>query len=59
MKVPGLTVEQVFKRTRVKVKSLTGGTQTPWEEASLEGDFQFVPKAAVPAIDRAAEIPMC
>ncbi len=47
---PGLSVEQVFKRTRVNVKSLTGGQQTPWEESSLEGDFYFVPRVPEPAV---------
>jgi len=42
IKQPGLTVEQVFKRVRVEVESRTGGTQTPWEESSLRGDFYFV-----------------
>ncbi len=40
---PGLQVEQVFKRVRVKVETDTGGKQTPWEESSLRGDFYFVP----------------
>jgi uncharacterized caspase-like protein len=38
---PGLTVEQVFKKVRVKVESVTGGAQTPWEESSLRGEFYF------------------
>ncbi len=51
LRQPGLTVEQVFKRVRVKVESQTNGRQTPWEESSLRGDFYFVPKKASPAVD--------
>ncbi len=47
---PGLSVEQVFKRTRVSVRSMTGGRQTPWEESSLEGDFYFVPEMTEPSV---------
>ncbi len=43
MALPGLTVEQVFKRARVAVEKETGGSQTPWEESSLKGDFYFKP----------------
>jgi Caspase domain len=43
MKLPGLSIEQVFKQTRRDVEKLTGGRQTPWEESSLKGDFSFVP----------------
>lgn len=43
MIVPGLGVEQMFKKVRVEVESLSGGAQTPWEESSLRGDFYFTP----------------
>ncbi len=43
MQVPGLTVEQMFKRVRISVEAQTGGQQTPWEESSLRGEFYFVP----------------
>ena len=43
MHVPGLAVEQVFKRVRISVEEQTGRQQTPWEESSLRGDFYFVP----------------
>ena len=45
---PGLKVEEVFKRVRVRVEEETGRTgtrQTPWESSSLRGDFYFVPPA--------------
>jgi len=48
MQVPGLSVEQMFKRVRVSVEIETGNKQTPWEESSLRGDFFFTPKKAEP-----------
>ncbi len=54
LRQPGLTVEQVFKRVRVRVEAQTNGHQTPWEESSLRGDFYFVPKQSSPAIDEEA-----
>jgi uncharacterized caspase-like protein len=38
---PGLTIEQMFKQVRVAVIEETGGSQTPWETSSLQGDFCF------------------
>ena len=43
---PGLKVEDVFKRVRVRVEIKTGGEQTPWENSSLKGDFYFVLRPA-------------
>lgn len=41
--VPGLTIEQVFRRVRNGVRAETGDKQTPWESSSLlGGDFHFV-----------------
>lgn len=48
MQQPGLSVEQVFKRTRVRVEKQTSSRQTPWEQSSLKGDFYFVPGKATP-----------
>ena len=42
---PGVKVEEVFKRVRVRVEDETGRRgrrQTPWESSSLRGDFYFV-----------------
>ena len=39
--LPGLTIEQVFKRVRTKVAEKSEGKQTPWESTSLTGDFYF------------------
>ena len=40
---PGLPVEEVFKRVRIRVEADTRGDQTPWENTSLKGDFYFAP----------------
>lgn len=61
MQIPGLTVEQMFKRVRVSVENQTAQRQTPWEESSLKGDFYFVPGdipqvlAPLPALSPAAQ----
>ena len=41
MKIPGLTLEEVFKRARIDVANESGGHQIPWENNSLTGDFYF------------------
>jgi uncharacterized caspase-like protein len=42
--IPGLTLEEVFKRARIDVLQESGGRQTPWENNSLTGDFFFTLK---------------
>ncbi|MFN3884596.1 MAG: caspase domain-containing protein [Rhodocyclaceae bacterium] len=60
VKVPGLTVEQVFKRTReaveIESEKIAGKRQSPREESSLKGaDMYFVPPpAAKSGTDEAA-----
>lgn len=39
---PGLKVEEVFKKVRVRVAELSDGVQIPWEASSLTGDFYFI-----------------
>jgi Caspase domain len=39
LRVPGLKIEEVFKRVRVSVTERSQGTQTPWESSSLTGDL--------------------
>jgi len=41
LKVPGLSLEQVFKRTNGLVQAGSGGTQVPWIASSVNGDFYF------------------
>lgn len=44
MKVPGITAEQMFKRTREGVELESANAQSPREESSLKGaDFHFLP----------------
>jgi hypothetical protein len=45
--LPGLPVEEVFKRVRVQVSRASGGAQTPWEASSLIGSFSFREAAPV------------
>jgi uncharacterized caspase-like protein len=42
--VPGLTLEEVFKKARIDVLQESAGSQTPWENNSLTGDFYFTYK---------------
>lgn len=41
MDVPGIKIEDVFKRVRANVVRKSGEAQTPWESSSLTGDFYF------------------
>ncbi|HJH28153.1 MAG TPA: caspase family protein, partial [Methanosarcinaceae archaeon] len=42
IRLPGLTVEEVFKQTATAVDSASGGRQVPWRSSSLVGeDFCF------------------
>ena len=61
LRVPGLKIEEVFKRVRVAVANRSKGSQTPWESSSLTGDLIVnvtinVAAPAVPAspVDREA-----
>jgi uncharacterized caspase-like protein len=42
MRLPGLPVEQLFKRVRISVAEETAQAQIPWETSSLMGDFCFL-----------------
>jgi len=41
--IPGLPVEQLFKRVRIGVAEETKGVQVPWESSSLTTEFCFKP----------------
>ncbi len=41
MDIPGIKIEDVFKRVRGNVVKKSGDAQTPWESSSLTGDFYF------------------
>ncbi len=60
VKIPGLTIEQVFKRTREGVENESdkelGHKQSPREESSLKGgDMYFVPPVSKTAAGASAE----
>lgn len=38
---PDLSIEEIFKRTRNSLASITGGKQTSWEHTSLTNEFVF------------------
>ncbi len=43
MTVPGLKIEDFFKRVRAAVREKSSDRQVPWESTSIEGDFYFIP----------------
>jgi hypothetical protein len=54
---PGLKLEEVFKQTATKVAAATNGSQDPWINSSVKGDFFFregkaTPTASVPSVDK-------
>jgi uncharacterized caspase-like protein len=54
LRVPGLKIEEVFKRVRAGVAERSHGAQTPWESSSLTGDLVInitvqAPPPAAPA----------
>jgi uncharacterized caspase-like protein len=51
MSTPGMPLEQVFKRVIAGVKSDTQGSQQPWSESSIQGEFYFyAPPQSVPVV---------
>src|SRR6266849_3819295 len=44
MAIPGLSLEETFKKVRAAVSEATGGMQIPWESSSLTADFYFSPQ---------------
>lgn len=59
LRVPGLKIEDVFKRVRVALEEKTGGKQVPWESTSLTGDFYFIKtENAVTPIDSSSSPPI-
>ncbi len=43
LRMPGQSIEQLFKKVRIGVARDTGNKQVPWESSSLMGDFCFSP----------------
>lgn len=46
--IVGISLEEVFRRTRRQVLAATQSKQTPWEHSSLTGEFFFHPKRTAP-----------
>jgi tetratricopeptide (TPR) repeat protein len=46
IQTPGLSIDEVFTRVRLRVESATGGAQTPWSQTSLTARFYFHPPAS-------------
>jgi hypothetical protein len=44
LSTPNLKIEDVFKKVRTQVKTISDGKQIPWENSSIEGDFYFIRK---------------
>lgn len=42
---PGLRIEDVFKRIRIRVFAVSAGRQMPWTSSSITSDFYFVPQS--------------
>ena len=60
LRTPGLTIEQVFKRTRAAVMERSGGKQIPAEYSRLIGDDIFLagPAPAEEVIPKAHPVPI-
>ena len=48
--IPGLSLEEVFRRVRRTVVERTAGKQEPWEKSAIYNRFVFVEKASGPAL---------
>ena len=57
MPIPGIKVEDVFKRVRVEVAKASNDAQMPWESSSLTGDFFFRPPRPATPIASVAPSP--
>src|SRR5262245_55578811 len=62
LREPGVDLDTMFARTRVRTHELTQGRQTPWHSAALSGDVVLVPAdAAAPGVQLApgiADVPV-
>lgn len=57
MDIPGIKIEDVFKRVRANVMRKSGDAQTPWESSSLTGDFYFMDGEITAETATAAAVP--
>jgi hypothetical protein len=54
--IPGMPIEQVFKKVRNSLDKVTGGKQVPWYISSLGGDFYFNTDSAKMVTDKAESV---
>jgi formylglycine-generating enzyme len=57
LKIPGLSLDEVFNRTRAEVDKASSHEQTPWVVSSVIGDFSFQPEGAPPTVPAVATPP--
>ncbi|MEP0235821.1 caspase family protein [Roseibium sp.] len=57
IRVPGATVETVFKRVRKQVVEATNGDQVPWDHSSLTADIVLTPSDITDQNQVAANVP--
>jgi len=56
MQIPNLPIELLLKKVRTSVREQTDGAQTPWYEASIDGNFAFNLKISVDKQDNSLNI---
>jgi uncharacterized caspase-like protein len=56
IETPGLEIRSLLTRVTKDVFFETKGTQRPWQNSSLEGDFYFVPPPVAPAASSAQSL---
>jgi uncharacterized caspase-like protein len=56
IKKPGLTLEGVFKQTRLVVQDATAGAQLPFDSSAITGDFYFVPAVATTSVEPTRDV---
>lgn len=49
IQTPNITIEEVFKKVRVKVEKESDGKQIPWESSSLRENFYFNKQSSGPS----------
>ena len=55
LRTPGLPVESVLKRVASGVRQATGGSQQPWTEGALDGEFYIAPGGSSVTVAPAAQ----
>ncbi|HMA71428.1 MAG TPA: caspase family protein [Xanthobacteraceae bacterium] len=56
IETPGLEIKSLLARVTKDVVEETKGTQRPWQNSSLEGDFYFLPPPVVAAVSSAQSL---